>query len=204
MQYRSVSASALLITLLTSCVASQPRNVADVCDIFSDRRAWYKAAKASAERWGVPTPVNMAFIYQESTFRARAKPERSRILWIIPGPRPSSAYGYAQALDSTWSDYVQASGNGRARRNNFDDAIDFVAWYNSMSTRLSNIAPNDARNLYLAYHEGNGGYQRGTYREKQWLLEAASNVQTNAGRFASQYSTCKSELNKNWFQRLFS
>jgi len=73
-----------------------------------------------------------------------------------------------------------------------------------MSTRLSNIAPNDARNLYLAYHEGNGGYQRGTYREKQWLLEAASNVQTNAGRFASQYSTCKSELNKNWFQRLFS
>ena len=190
MQYRSVSASALLITLLTSCVASQPRNVADVCDIFSDRRAWYKAAKASAERWGVPTPVNMAFIYQESTFRARAKPERSRILWIIPGPRPSSAYGYAQALDSTWSDYVQASGNGRARRNNFDDAIDFVAWYNSMSTRLSNIAPNDARNLYLAYHEGRTGFARKSYLSKDWLVQVAGDVGERATMYRNQLVAC--------------
>jgi hypothetical protein len=203
MPFRPIVAITLLM-ILASCVASQPRNVANVCDIFTDRRAWHQAAKASAQRWGVPVPVNMAFIFQESSFRARAKPERSRFLWIFPGARPSSAYGYAQALDSTWSDYVRASGNNRARRNNFNDAIDFVAWYNANSTRVSNIDPFDARNLYLAYHEGNGGYQRGTYREKQWLLDAAGRVQANTDRFSAQYANCQRELNKNWFQRLFS
>ena len=192
------------LTLLVSCTAAQPRNTANVCSMFEDRRSWYKAAKASSERWGIPIAVNMAFIYQESTFRARAKPERSRILWILPGPRPSSAYGYAQALDSTWEEYENRSGNSRASRANFHDAVDFVAWYNANSRRLSSIAPSDARSLYLAYHEGNGGYQRGTYREKRWLLDAAANVQANSERFASQLSSCQRELDKNWFQRLLS
>lgn len=192
------------LTLLMSCTAAQPRNAADVCSIFEDRRSWYKAAKTSSERWGIPIAVNMAFIYQESSFRARAKPDRTRILWIIPGPRPSSAYGYAQALDSTWDDYEARSGNSRASRANFRDAVDFVAWYNANSRRLSNIAPSDARSLYLAYHEGNGGYQRGTYREKRWLLDAAANVQANSERFSSQLASCRSELDKNWFQRLLS
>ena len=165
---------ALVVTaasFLAACAASQPRNVADVCEIFEDRRSWYRAAQSAEERWGVPIAVNMAFIYQESSFRARAQPERSRILWIIPGPRPSSAYGYAQALDSTWADYERLSGNGNASRSNFSDAIDFVGWYNANSTRLSGISPHDARNLYYAYHEGNGGFQRGSYRSKEWLLE---------------------------------
>lgn len=206
--WRSLSKSlSLLLTtavLLVSCTASQPRNTANVCSIFDDRRSWYKSAKSSSERWGIPISVNMAFIYQESSFKARAKPERTRLLWILPGPRPSSAYGYAQALDSTWDEYEGNSGNSRASRANFGDAIDFVAWYNANSRQLSRIAPDDARNLYLAYHEGNGGYQRGTYREKRWLLDAAAAVQANANRFASQLSSCQSELDKNWFQRLLS
>jgi len=190
--------------LLASCVASQPRNASNVCAIFEERRSWYKAAKASSERWNIPIAVNMAMIYQESSFRSRAKPERSRILWIIPGPRPSSAFGYAQALDSTWSDYEQRSGNRRASRTDFGDAVDFVAWYNAFSHRSSNISRSDARSLYLAYHEGNGGYQRGTYRDKRWLLEAAASVQANANRFDAQLDSCRRELDKNWFQRLLS
>lgn len=199
---RSFSLLITVAVLLVSCTASQPRNTANVCSIFDDRRSWYKAAKSASDRWGIPIAVNMAFIYQESSFRARAKPERTRILWILPGPRPSSAYGYAQALDSTWNEYESRSGNSRASRRNFDDAIDFVAWYNANSSQLSRIAPNDARNLYLAYHEGNGGYQRGSYREKRWLLDAAAAVQANADRFASQLNSCQSELDKNWLQRL--
>ena len=146
----------------------------------------------------------MAFIYQESSFQSRARPERNRFLWIFPGSRPSSAFGYAQALDETWEEYEDRSGNGRASRSDFSDAIDFVGWYNANSTRLSRISANDARNLYYAYHEGNGGYQRGTYTDKQWLIDAAARVQSNASRFASQLDRCERELNKNWFQRLIS
>ena len=193
----------MALPVLTGCLATQPRDITNVRTIFEERRSWYKAAKSASERWGVPVAVNMAFIYQESGFRARAKPDRTKILWILPGPRPSSAYGYAQALDSTWAEYKVRSGNRRASRADFDDAVDFVAWYNAGSTRTSGIARNNAQHLYYAYHEGNGGYQRGTYREKTWLQNAASQVQSNAVRFDVQLNSCREELEKNWFQRLF-
>jgi len=201
---KSVIASIVCSVLITSCVSAPPRNVSDVCDIFEDRRSWYRAAKSSEQRWGVPIAVNMAFIYQESSFQARAKPERSRFLWVFPGPRLSSAFGYAQALDSTWAEYVSASGNRGASRSDFSDAIDFVAWYNANSNRTSNIGKDDARNLYYAYHEGNGGYQRGTYRSKQWLIDAAGRVQSNSSRFSLQMKSCRRDLDKNWLQRLIS
>jgi len=190
--------------LLNACVSAPPRNVADICDIFEERRSWYKAAREAERRWGVPIPVNMAFIYQESSFEARIKPERTKIIWIIPWSRPSSAYGYAQALDSTWAEYQQRSGNRGASRSNFADAIDFVAWYNSNSARQSRINSNNARDLYFAYHEGNAGFQRGTYRSKEWLLQAANRVQDNASRFSLQLDSCRRELDKPWWRRLFS
>lgn len=192
----------LIVILLSSCVSSTPNNVENICSIFDDRRSWYKAAKSAQQRWDSPIAVSMAIIYQESSFKARAKPPRNKFLWVFPGGRPSSAFGYAQALDSTWEDYERRSGNGRASRANFSDAVDFVAWYNANSTRLSGISKTDARGLYLAYHEGNGGYQRGTYREKQWLLDAAARVQSNSHKFAAQLDGCRAQLNKSWFQRL--
>ncbi len=194
----------LLLSIITACASSPPSSVANICEIFEDRRAWYRAARDSERRWGVPIAVNMAFIYQESGFRARARPERNRFLWIFPGFRPSSAFGYAQALDQTWEEYEDTSGNRRASRSDFSDAIDFVGWYNGNSTRISRISQNDARNLYYAYHEGNGGYQRGTYRDKRWLVDTAARVQDNANRFAVQLDRCERDLNKNWFQRLIS
>jgi hypothetical protein len=124
----------------------------------------------------------MAFIYQESGFRARAKPARSKLLWVLPGPRLSSAYGYAQAVDSTWNDYMLQSGNWDARRDRFADAIDFVGWY----------------------HEGNSGFARGSFENKPWLLDTGSRVQANAERFDEQFSRCQDDLDKNWFFRLIS
>ncbi len=194
----------VLLTSLASCAGGPPASVANICELFEERRAWYRAAKNAEQRWNIPIAVNMAFIYQESSFRARAKPARSRFLWIFPGRRPSSAFGYAQALDETWQEYETKSGNGRASRSDFSDAIDFVAWYNSISTRISNIPSDDAMHLYYAYHEGNGGYQRGSYRNKQWLIDTAGRVQANSSRFASQLDSCRGELDKNWFQRLIS
>lgn len=199
---QKIIGTSLLAAALASCASSPPRNAANVCDIFEDRRSWYRSAKNAEERWGIPIAVNMAFIYQESSFRARARPERNRFLWIFPGRRPSSAYGYAQALDSTWAEYEQRSGNGGASRSNFGDAIDFVGWYNANSSRISGIPSNDARDLYYAYHEGNGGYQRGSYQSKDWLIDAAARVQSNASRFAGQLDSCRRDLERNWFQRL--
>ncbi|MCB1670030.1 MAG: hypothetical protein R3F41_19435 [Gammaproteobacteria bacterium] len=199
-----LGAGLTLAALLTGCVASQPDNIANVCSIFENRRGWYKAARRSEERWGIPVAVNMAFIYQESRFKARAKPPRGRFLWILPGARPSSAYGYAQALDTTWEEYLAESGNWSARRDDFADAIDFVGWYNAMSRRINEIPADDAANLYFAYHEGNGGYARGRHWDKPWLLDTGARVQANSKRFDAQYAGCRPELEKNWLQRLFS
>ncbi len=201
---RQIIQSVLFAVLLSSCVSSQPRNTSNVCDIFEDRRSWYRAAKTSEARWGAPISVSMAVLYQESSFRARAKPARQRFLWVIPWTRPSSAFGYAQALDSTWRDYENQSGNRRASRSDFADAIDFVGWYNSNSSRISGISRNNGRDLYLAYHEGNGGFQQGTYRNKQWLIDAAAQVQANATRYENQLSQCRRDLDKGWFRRLLS
>ncbi|MGA0807094.1 MAG: hypothetical protein ACO3PV_11355, partial [Pseudohongiellaceae bacterium] len=80
---------------------------------------------------------------------------------------------------------------------------DFVGWYNDMSNVINDIPKDDAYNLYLAYHEGNGGYSRGSYREKAWLLDTATTVQQTARRYGSQLQTCEDRLGRGWFSRLF-
>lgn len=192
----------LLSSLLVSCVASQPRDISNVCHMFEDRRTWYKAADRTEKRWGVPVHVSMAFIHQESSYRARIRPPRNRVLWVIPWTRPSSAFGYAQALDGTWDDYRRDTGNFFARRSSFSDAIDFIGWYNRNSYRRNGIARDDARNLYLAYHQGNTGFARRSYADKPQLLAIADRVQQNANRYQGQYQQCQSKLERNWFMRM--
>jgi hypothetical protein len=196
--------SIILLAQLAACAATRPANTGDVCQVFEQRRSWFRAAQRAEDRWNIPVPVSMAFIDQESGFRARAKPPRKRILGFIPGRRPSNAYGYAQALDSTWEQYQRESGNRISRRSNFADAVDFVAWYNRGSVRASGIAPNDAYNLYLAYHEGNGGFQRRTYTGKTWLLDTARAVQNKATRYETQLRGCERKLGRNWLLRLLT
>jgi hypothetical protein len=108
-------------------------------------------------------------IYHESGFDRKAQPPRKRFLWIFPGSRPSTAYGYSQALDTTWDFYRQDSGNHGADRDDFGDAIDFVGWYNYKSRKYCGIKPNDAYHLYLAYHEGHGGFNRRTFNDMEAL-----------------------------------
>lgn len=196
----------MLMTLLSlsGCLNSRPDNPRDACEIFEERRSWFRAAASAEKRWGVPIAVSMAFIYQESAFDSRAKPPRTRILWVIPGPRPSDAFGFAQALESTWDEYREVTGNPRARRSDFADAVDFVGWYNANSYRRNAIAQHDAYHLYLAYHEGNTGFSRQSYADKPWLLETAARVQANADRYQTQLDQCAQSLGKNWLQRLFS
>ncbi len=133
-------------------------------------------------------------IFQESSFRARARPTRRRFLWILPGRRLSSAYGYAQALDGTWKQFVDDTGRPDAARYRFDDVAQFVGWYGTEIKRLTGIARDDPYRLYLAYHEGPGGYQRGSHESKPWLLEAARKVETRARKYQRQYDGCEGRL----------
>lgn len=179
---------------VTGCATSPPGNVDNVCQIFEEKSGWYEAAKSSRSRWGVPISVMMAFMHQESRFIATAKPPRKMIWGIIPGPRPSDSYGYSQALESTWLRYERASGNYGADRDEFEDAIDFIGWYNDLSYKTNGIAKDDAFRLYLAYHEGHGGYSRKSYRSKQWLIDVARKVEARAQSYNSQLQACVHDL----------
>ncbi|MES1190078.1 MAG: hypothetical protein ABUS47_03250 [Steroidobacter sp.] len=184
---------------LGGCVTSPPTSPDNLCSIFKEKHGWYKAAKSAESRWHSPIPVMMSFIYQESRFKGRAKPPRTRILWIFPGPRPSSSYGYAQAKKEAWEGYRQDSGHHGADRNDFDDAIDFIGWYNAQTHERNGIANNDAFHLYLAYHEGQGGFAEHTYAHKKWLIQTARGVAARSARYESQLNGCRKELNRHWW-----
>ncbi len=185
--------------ILSGCVSSPPKHLDNVCHIFDEKSSWYKKAKKASEKWHIPIAINMAFIHQESRFVPKAKPPRTRILWVIPGPRISSAYGYPQAKDETWKWYKKKRGNRGADRDDFGDAIDFIAWYNHVSADRLKIARNDAYALYLAYHEGHGGYSRKTWSKKGWLKDVARKVDSRAKRYQQQLNKCEDRLNSSWW-----
>jgi hypothetical protein len=115
-------------------------------------------------------------------------------LGFIPGSRPSTSFGYAQALSSTWSNYIRATGRKGARRDVFSDVVDFVGWYCRRSRRECGIASSDAYRLYLAYHEGRKGFNQGTYRSKPWLVKVAAKVRQRAHLYKRQLRLCREKL----------
>lgn len=182
------------LALLSACATTPPRNPDNICQIFQEKDDWYAATLDSARRWGTPIAVQMAIIRQESSFVADARPPRPLILGFIPWFRSSSAYGYPQAKDETWAEYQKKSGNNWASREDFADSCDFVAWYCSISRQKLGISASDANNLYLTYHEGHGGYRRNSHLTKQWLLNAAQQVQQRTLRYDAQLSSCRQQL----------
>ncbi|MGL6030382.1 MAG: hypothetical protein ACRC0B_01385, partial [Legionella sp.] len=142
--------------LLLSCASAPPRDVNNICNIFKQYPKWYTDAKDVERRWKVPVAVQMAIIHQESKFDARARPPRKKLLRIIPWKRPSSAYGYTQALRGTWAHYKQKNGGLFSSRGDFADGVDFIGWYANQANIRAGIPRSDAYPLYLAYHEGVG------------------------------------------------
>ncbi len=190
----------LSLVFFAGCASnSPPSTTTDVCKIFKERYSWYKAAKKTEKRWKIPVYVSMAIIKQESSFRADARPERTKLLGFIPWKRVTSARGYAQAIDGTWEMYLNDRGGWFSSRNDFEDSVDFVGWYNYKTHKQLRIPLTDARNLYLAYHEGRGGYKKGSYRTKPWLLSVADKVQRQSDRYRVQYNSCKKKLGKRFF-----
>lgn len=169
---------------------SAPRNLDNACSIVSERPSYLSAMKRTERRWGVPIAVQMATIYQESKFIGNARTPVQYTLGVIPTGRQSSAYGYSQALDGTWDDYKKAHGGWGARRDDIDDATDFMGWYFNASRDELGISLSDTRNQYLAYHEGRTGYRRGSYNNKGWLLKVSSDVASRAITYDAQLRSC--------------
>jgi len=182
------------LLVLPACAGGPPKDLDDACAIFREKDDWWQAARDAHERWGVPEPVVLAVIHQESRFRDDARPPRRKLLGFLPWKRRSSAYGYGQVTEGTWRDYRERTGNGGADRDDFEDVADFVGWYGHVIHHATGVAKQDAFNLYLAYHEGPGGYRRGTHHAKPWLLRVARDVARRAGRYRAQYAACREEL----------
>ena len=176
--------------LLAGCVSSPPGDVNNICNVFRAYPRWYADALDVQRRWRVPISVQMAIIHQESKFDATARPPRTKLLWVIPWVRPSTAYGYTQALQGTWALYKQSQGALFASRSNFADGVDFIGWYANFANVRAGIKRNDAYSLYLAYHEGVGGYLRRTYLNKGWLIPVAHKVSARAQLYQAQLASC--------------
>ena len=189
--------STFLVTLLffvTAC-SSIPQNTSNSCSIFNERSLWYKHEKKTEQKWGTPIYIQLAIIKMESDFDWLAKPPRQKLFKIIPFKRPSSSFGYSQAVKGTWEQYKNETGNKLATRTRFKDSVDFIGWYTDKTESLLKISKKDAFRQYLAYHEGWGGYKN--YKNNQKVIVLAQKVKNQSDKYKSQLQDCQKKLNKN-------
>ena len=184
----------LTFFLITSC-SSIPSNTSDGCSIFKERYLWYKHAKRSEQKWGTPIYIQLAIIKWESGFNWLAKPPRQKIFKVIPYKRPSSSFGYSQAVKGTWEQYKKETGNKVASRARFKDSVDFIGWYTNKSKSILNISQKDAFKQYVAYHEGWGNYKY--YKKNEKVINLAKRVEKQSSIYKKQLSQCSKSLNKN-------
>lgn len=199
---RMVCGAVFIAVLLAACAGTPPRDQKNICRVFEQHPDWYDYAMDAEERWGVPAHILMSFVHFESSFRADAKPPRDWLLWVIPLPRDSSAYGYAQAQDPAWDEYLKATDAGWfSDRDNMKDALDFVGWYNRRSHEELGISIWDPKHLYLAYHEGRAGYRSGAWHGKRDLIDLAERVDWQAREYGAQLRQCEDRFKCDaWYE----
>ena len=182
----------LIIFLFISACSSIPKNTADSCSIFSERYLWYKHAKKTEQKWGTPIYIQLAIIKMESNFDWLAKPDRQKIFKVIPYKRPSSSFGYSQAVKGTWAQYKKETKNKFATRTRFKDSVDFIGWYTHKTEKLLKVSKTDAYRQYLAYHEGWGNYKN--YKQNQKVILLAKKVQNQSNKYKKQLYKCRNSL----------
>jgi hypothetical protein len=65
-----------------------------------------------------------------------------------------------------------------------------MGWYFTKSASGLGIPLDDAKNQYLAYHEGRAGYARGSHYRKAWLLRVSDEVANRAVMYDAQLKSC--------------
>ena len=185
----------LIFLFLISACSSIPSNTSDSCSIFNERYLWYKYAKKSEQKWGTPIYLQLAIIKMESGFDWLAKPPRQKLFKIVPYKRPSSSFGYSQAVKGTWKQYKTETGNKIATRTRFKDSVDFIGWYTSKTEKILKVSKQDAFKQYIAYHEGWGNYKN--YKNNKRVINLAKRVEKQANIYKKQLSDCKNFLSTN-------
>ena len=184
----------LLIFIISAC-SSVPKNTSNSCSIFNEKYLWYKHTKKTEKKWGTPIYVQLAIIKMESDFDWLAKPTRQKIFKIIPFKRPSSSFGYSQAIKGTWEQYKNETGNKLAMRTSFKDSVDFIGWYTNKTESILKISKRDTFRQYIAYHEGWGAYKN--YKNNQKVIGLAKKVKNQSDKYRSQLKKCQKRLSKN-------
>ena len=187
----------IFFIFLTSC-SSVPKYPQNACKIFSENYLWYKSAKKSSETYGAPIYMILAFVNKESGFNRWAKPKRQKLFKIIPYKRPSSSFGYSQAVKKTWELYKNETNSPLALRTRFKDSVMFIGWYISKTNKINKIPKNDSYRQYLNYYLGWGSYSKKLYKTDKKAIIYAKSVEKQSNLYKNQLKECQKNLNKKY------
>ena len=141
--------------------------------------------------------MQLAIIKMESDFDWLAKPKRNKIFKVIPYKRPSSSFGYSQAVKGTWKQYKKETNNPLATRTRFKDSVDFIGWYTNKTEKILKISKKDSFRQYIAYHEGWGNYKN--YNKNAKVVSLAKRVEQQTNKYKKQLMDCQKRLSRNRF-----
>ena len=182
----------LFIIFFLSACSSIPKNASNSCSIFKEKYFWYKHVKKTEQKWGTPVYLQLAIIKMESSFDRFAKPPRQKLFKVVPYKRPSSSFGYSQAVKGTWKQYKEETGNKFATRSRFKDSVDFIGWYTTKTEKILKVSKKDAFKQYIAYHEGWGNFKN--YRSNAKVINLAKRVEKQSNIYKKQLVKCKKSL----------
>lgn len=159
-----------------------------ICRVVQSNWGWSYSINKAAKRYDISPGLLLSIIYHESGFQPRVRPKPYKILGFIPW-QMSTAYGYGQIKNETWEWYKSHNPGWFQSRTNFTDTLDFIGWYYQLFLKK---AKTDYlhRDFYLAYHEGLGGYERGTYHNNKWLMNKANQVALRAELYDEALREC--------------
>ena len=186
----------IIFFLIASC-SSVPKYPQNACKIFGENYLWYKSVKKSSETYGAPIHIILSFVNKESGFNRWAKPKRKKLFKIVPYKRPSSSFGYSQAINKTWELYKQETDNPLALRARFKDSVMFIGWYVNKTHKINKIPLNDPYRQYLNYYLGWGSYAKKKYKTDKNSIIFAKKVEKQSKIYKNQLYECKKSLDRN-------
>ena len=186
----------IILFFLVSC-SSVPKYPSNACKIFGEKYLWYKHVKKSSQTYGALPHIILAFVNKESGFNRWAKPKRTKLFKIVPYKRPSSSFGYSQAVKKTWELYKKETNNPLALRTRFKDSVMFIGWYISKTNKIKKIPLSDSYRQYLNYYLGWGNYAKKTYKTDKKAIIFAKSVEKQAKIYKNQLNECQKSLDRN-------